>query len=410
MSAPATPALPPAPELPATEEALCALVRAAAEQRRPLLAEGGGTKRHHGPAGPQGAQRLSLARLGRVTAYEPGDMVVSVQAGVRFLDLQRRLAERGQWLPLDPPYRDATIGGVLATNSSGPRRLGHGTVKDLLLGMRVVGASGVITKSGGRVVKNVTGYDLHKLQVGAFGSLGVILEAHLKVSPRPAVSAAAVFGCDRFTDAHRMLLEVWSSALRPTALEALDAGAATALRSSAPGLPETPALAVVGIEGSRPVFERHRRELEALFGRANALTFLEGSAAERLWKAFRDVPSRRSEEIGVRIGARPHDLPRLLEPFAHGATATAALSVHVGTGIARVWFPANIDPAELGQHLSSFAQKAQAHHGYVLIESAPLGLPGRDKLPWGTVPHALGRGIKQAWDPQQILNPGRMVV
>ncbi|HZJ72118.1 MAG TPA: FAD-binding protein, partial [Planctomycetota bacterium] len=166
-------------DAPASEAELVALVRAAGEEGRALVTEGAGTKRAFGPAAPAVARRVSLRRLSRVTAHEPADMIMSVEAGAPLAEVQRVLAAHDQWLPLDPPFigAGATIGGVLATNSSGPRRLGYGTAKDQLLGLRVVGAHGQLTKSGGRVVKNVSGYDLHRPQVGAFGTLGVIVEA-----------------------------------------------------------------------------------------------------------------------------------------------------------------------------------------------------------------------------------------
>src|SRR5712675_1298598 len=163
-----------------SEEELVELLHADA----PIQVLGSGTKRHHGPAGP---------------------------AGTRLVDLQAELAKRQQWLPLDPPYADATIGGILASNSSGPRRYGYGTVRDHLLGTRSVGADGVVTRSGGRVVKNVTGFDLHKLHIGAFGSLGIVTEASFKLRPKPDISAAFVFPCASVEEAHALLLRVFDS-------------------------------------------------------------------------------------------------------------------------------------------------------------------------------------------------------
>ncbi|HEV3030949.1 MAG TPA: FAD-binding oxidoreductase, partial [Polyangia bacterium] len=210
------------PLAPSTEAELAGLIEEAGRGGGALVTEGGGTKRHFGPAAPAEARRVSLRRLARVTAHEVADMILSVEAGARLRDVQAALAAHDQWLPLDSPFADATIGGVLATNSSGPRRLGYGTSRDLVLGVRVVGAQGQVTKSGGRVVKNVSGYDLHRPQVGAFGSLGVIVEAHFRVSARPEVSALWALPCQTLADAHGLLLEIGASALRPVALEALD--------------------------------------------------------------------------------------------------------------------------------------------------------------------------------------------
>jgi glycolate oxidase FAD binding subunit len=389
---------------PATEEEVAALV---CEAAGPLAVAGSGTKRHLGPAVSAGATPLSLRQLARITSYEPGDMVVGVQAGVRLGDLQRTLAARGQWLPIDPPYAEATIGGILATASVGPRRLGYGAVKDHLLGMRVVGSGGVVTKSGGRVVKNVTGYDLHKLHVGAFGSLGVILEAHFKVQPRPELSGAVVFGCPDLETAHRLLLEVWATPMRPVALEAMSAGAVATFGALAAGISPTraAAVAVVGIEGSRPVFERHLRELEAFRKRASSMTVLRGPAAQNLWTGFRDAPERRRDEITVRIGARPHDLPELLREVA---ASGASLSVQV-LGVARALLR-RVPGAEIASLVAAWHRTAAARGGYAVVESAPLDLQGRAELPFAIPAPPVARALKEKWDPQGIFNPGRMAL
>jgi glycolate oxidase FAD binding subunit len=406
----------PAAPAPASEEEVVALVRDAAAARTPLHIWGAGTKRHYGPAGSADAQPLSLRALSRVTSYEPGDMVVGVQAGVKLAELQRTLATRGQWLPVDPPHLDATVGGVLATAGAGPRRLGYGGVKDHLLGMRVVGASGVVTKSGGRVVKNVTGYDLHKLHVGAYGSLGVILEAHFKVQPRPELSGAAVFGCPDLESAHRLLLDIWATPLRPVALEAMSAGALATFGALAAGIPvaRAVAVAVVGIEGSRLVFERHLKDLEAFRTRAASMTVLRGPAAQNLWSGFRDAPDRRRDEITVRIGARPHDLPTLLREVA---ASGAGLTVQAASGVARALIR-RAPVADLAPLVHAWHAAASACGGYAVVESAPLDLEGREELPFSAQTSmtarrpaaALGRALKQQWDPDGILNPGRMAL
>jgi glycolate oxidase FAD binding subunit len=398
---------------PADEAELTALVRQAAAEGRPLLIEGAGSKRHHGPAAPPDARVISVRRLNRITAYAPGDLVVSVQAGARLVEVQRTLAEHHQWLPVDPPYAAATIGGILATASAGPRRLGHGTIKDALLGLHAMGPDGAITRSGGRVVKNVSGFDLHRLQVGGFGALGILIEAHFKVTTRPAVWGAWLVAEADVPAALRLLLAVRASAMRPVALEALDAGALAGCRALVPEIPDAPALALVGIEGTRAVFDRHLRELEALRAQVSGrmATVIEGSATDRLWQGFRDAPARAAGDITLRLGALPHDLPGLLEVDLAGCGLTA-ISCHAGNGIARLRFARPTElPAWLAQPpLVSLAAAAHACGGYLVAESAPLDLPGRDRLPWtpGSAPvHPLFQGIRQAWDPGGILNRGR---
>lgn len=369
---------------PKTVEELAAIVR----EGKPLHAVGGGTKLHHGPAAPAAAEVVGLRGLQRLVMYEPGDLVVGAQAGMRLVDLQAELAKHNQWLPVDPPYPEATLGGLLATNSSGPRRLGYGTLRDHVIGMSVIGRDGGVTRSGGKVVKNVTGYDLHKLHIGAFGTLGIIVEANFKVRPRPEISAAVVFPCDSVQDAHALLLKVAASPLRPVALEALDGRLKHIIDGKA--------LAIVGIEGSRPVIDRHCRELEKIGGKSG---ILEGARAEPLWTAIRKLPVGLKDFVRVRIGGRPHELPKLLPQ--------APMWVQAGVGIARV----DLDPTgDVLKKIQQWNEKAQNHGGYAVVESAPLDLKDREKLPWGGAPSPLMRAIKRARDPENLLNPGRMAV
>jgi glycolate oxidase FAD binding subunit len=399
----------PAPLVPANEAGLAAMIREAAQAKRGLVTEGSGTKAHLGPSARPGTQRVSLRALDRVLAYEPGDMVVSVEAGIKLADLQQTLARHNQWLPVDAPFADATLGGILATHSSGPRRLGYGTAKDLLLGARVVGAGGNATKSGGRVVKNVSGYDLHKLHVGAFGSLGVLVEVNLRVSALPEASAVLWLAIPTLAAAHQTLLEVASTSLRPCALEALDAHSARALAAAVTDLPKDTSLAIIGIEASRPVLERHLRDLAVFRSAASASGLIEGSGVGHFWAAFRDMPLRHLTDITVRVGARRSDLATLLgllEPLDALHTGTI---VEAALGIARISVTPPKDVSLLASATSKWQRLAKAHGGYAVVESAPVDCVGRARLPWAApADHSLGATIKRRWDPDEILNPGRM--
>jgi glycolate oxidase FAD binding subunit len=390
-------------ETPETEAALVDLVKAAGEGGHALATEGAGTKRHYGPAAPTqvNVRRVSLARLSRVTAHEPADMILTVQAGARLSDVQRVLAAHEQWLPIDPPFAaHATIGGVLATNSSGPRRLGYGTIKDQLLGVRVVGAAGQVTKSGGRVVKNVSGFDLHRPQAGAFGTLGVLVEAHFKVRARPQTSAVWAFARPSLGSAHRLLLDVAATSLTPVALEALDAPEASLLRARVPGLPGEDALALVGVEGARETFERHARDLGA---RAAAVVFRDADAAP-LWAALAELPAAHAGDVRVRVGARPHQLPGLVAALEPGAAR--GVSVRAGLGLA---FVSVAPDAAVAPSVARWGRLAEASGGYAVVESAPLDVPARAELPFGASrPSGPGEALRRAWDPRGTLNPGRL--
>src|ERR687883_1494657 len=149
-------------------------------------------------------QIIETTGLNRVVEYEPADLTVTVEAGMRFAELQQRLAEEGQFLALDPPAAEgATIGGVIATNASGPLRFAYGTARDLVIGTRVANPDGTLTRAGGRVVKNVAGYDLTKLYIGSLGTLGVIVELSFKLAPIPPVLSTVVGSFGGLEQVHR---------------------------------------------------------------------------------------------------------------------------------------------------------------------------------------------------------------
>src|SRR5438270_5712299 len=171
---------------PASAEQLQRVLTEAHEASITVVPFGGGTHMALGNLAESYDAALSIRRLDRVVEYEPADLTVTVEAGVRLVDLQAKLAEHGQFLPLDPPGGDAaSVGGVLAANAWGPLRHAVGTARDWLLGISIVHADGTLTKGGGRVVKNVAGYDMPKLYIGSLGTLGVIAGATFKVAPLP---------------------------------------------------------------------------------------------------------------------------------------------------------------------------------------------------------------------------------
>ena len=165
-------------------------------------------------------EAIDLRAFDRVVDYEPEDMTATVEAGLTLAAFQERLAQRGQWLPIDPPEpHAATVGAILATNASGPRRFGYGTIREHLLGLKVVLADGRLIRSGGRVVKNVAGYDLQKLFIGARGTLGVIVEATFKVRPLPAAERFLAAPGLSFEEAAGLMKDVLDSPMAPVVLD-----------------------------------------------------------------------------------------------------------------------------------------------------------------------------------------------
>jgi glycolate oxidase FAD binding subunit len=236
---------PEAAVFPGTVDEVRAVVALAAEAEVPVIAWGGGTAATAGMPAARSGLVLGLRRLDRILEHEPGDLTVTVEAGRTFADLQAALGERGQWLSLDPPDAErATIGGVLAANASGPRRHLYGTMRDLVIGVTVITSDGTLVRGGGKVVKNVAGYDLPKLFVGSCGTLGVIVEVTVKLRPRPDDERLVAIAFDRLKDAGAAVRAVMASDLIPNAVELLNAEALRAL-----GIAGASAAVVVGFDG-----------------------------------------------------------------------------------------------------------------------------------------------------------------
>ena len=239
--------------LPDDETQLSDVLRLAGEYDASVFPRGGGSHLRLGATPERVDLVVGIERMRRQLAYEPGDMTTTVQAGMPLGDLQDALKAEGQFVALDPPATAATtIGGVIATNASGPRRLLYGTARDLVLGLGVVGADGTRSKAGGRVVKNVTGYDLTKLYIGSLGTLAVVHELTFKVHPLPAGEVTIGIACAGHDDVAPVQDALLRLPLRLNSLELLNAVALAALRVDTDvELPDAPYLFLARLEGRR---------------------------------------------------------------------------------------------------------------------------------------------------------------
>ncbi|MEK7700920.1 MAG: FAD-binding oxidoreductase, partial [candidate division NC10 bacterium] len=253
---------PEAAVFPASIEEVAAVIGLAAEAALPVTPWGGGTAASVGMPAARAGLVVGLSRLNRLVEHEPGDLTATVEAGVTVEALQAALRSRGQWLSLDPPDAErATVGGVLSTNASGPRRHLYGTARDLLIGVTVVTAEGAVVKGGGKVVKNVAGYDLPKLFIGSYGTLGIIVEATVKLRPLPDDERLVGVSFDRLKDAGTAVRALMASDLIPNAVELLDAIAGSALLGGSVG-----AALIVGFDGLPDQIEWQCAELARLAG------------------------------------------------------------------------------------------------------------------------------------------------
>jgi glycolate dehydrogenase FAD-binding subunit len=403
---------PEAAVFPGTIEDVAAVVSCAAEAAMPLFPWGGGTAASLGVPPARAGIVLGLSRMRAIIEHEPGDLTVTAQAGAVMRDLQVALGTRGQWLSLDPPDDDrATLGGVLAANASGPRRHLYGTARDLLIGVTVVTADGSIVRGGGRVVKNVAGYDLPKLFIGSFGTLGVVVEATLKLRPRPDDERLVAVPFDRLKDAGAAVRAILASDLIPNAIELTDAHAARML-----GIEAAPAALVVGFDGLAEQVDWQIGELASVVrpcgGRplvtlpVTAWTLLARGASD----AF-ETPA-----AVMTLSVLPSVVVDTMEQGASSARQrglTSAWCAHAGVGLVTGALRAEgdrQDPAILAAVLAEWRAAARAGGGHASIRWAPLAV--KAALPvWDDAGPAarIMQRIKGELDPHNVLNPGRFV-
>src|SRR5205814_344256 len=327
---------PEAAVLPGSVDEVAAVITQAAEAGVPVVPWGGGSAIGVGAPPARAGLVLVLTRLDALVEHEPGDLTATAQAGITIAALQAALRARGQWLSLDPSdAARATLGGVLAANASGPRRHLYGTARDLLIGLTVVSAEGAVVRGGGKVVKNVAGYDLPKLYVGSFGTLGVLVEATLRLRPRPDEDRLVVARFERLAAAGAAARAITVSDLIPSALELVDGGALRALGLDGGAGP------LVGVDGIREQVEWQCAELGRLVGPLGSgePRVLDGAARDALWRQLGELGRREAREVAavMKWGVLPTQLAELMEQGATSARKNgldAALTAHAGVGIA----------------------------------------------------------------------------
>jgi len=401
---------PEAAVFPGSVDEVAAVIGLAAEAARPVTPWGGGTAVSVGMPAAPGGLVLGLRRLSRLLEHEPGDLTASAEAGMTVEAFQTALRGRGQWVSLDPAdARLATLGGVLAANASGPRRHLYGTARDLLIGVTVVTADGAIVRGGGKVVKNVAGYDLPKLFVGSYGTLGVIVEATVKLRPLPDHERLVCVPFDRLKDAGAAVKTLLAGDLIPNAIDLLDAAAAAALGADSPAL-------VVGFDGLREQVDWQCAELSRLVAACGGREGrpLPDDTWPRLGTAARAAFPATAAVMAFSV--LPGQVADLMEQGAGVARArglASAWAAHAGVGVVRAALASDDrakQPAPIAALLQEWRNLARAGGGHGTLEWAPLAV--KSQVPVWDDPGAAGRimeRIKAQLDPRNILNPGRFV-
>jgi len=359
---------------------------------------------------------LSLLRLNRITDYDVANLSLSVEAGMTLAEVQKKLANggKGNFLPLDPPYTgNATIGGIIATNASGPKRYLYGTARDLLLGIKAVSPEGDIVVFGGKTMKNVSGYDMTKLLIGTGGGLGIITEITTKLLPLPEASATLLVSFESLAVISPFIRTIIHSVLLPSAVELIDEKAANRLGE------KSKYILAFSLEGVAEAVNRQITEISDSAKKAGAASVrvLQGAEDGNFWIRVRDFAEAVTKEFVTPIILKSNfviskhtELLGAYEKLAQAAGVSAAFIAHAGNGILYTYIlekPGKSGVAELVGKLTAEAVKSE---GNLVVESCPREIKEKISV-WGQQrsDQIIMSRLKEKMDPQGVLNPGRFV-
>lgn len=397
--------------VPATQAELARFMAENAVQARKTLRPVGGRTALTYPVAPSDVV-ISLSDLKRIVDYPARDMTITVEAGIRIDELQTQLAAAGQRLPIDIAQASrATLGGAIATNTSGPRRFGHGTFRDYVIGISAVDSMGDLFKAGGRVVKNVAGYDICKVMIGSRGTLGVITQATLKLRPLAETSAFLWLNLPTLDQIEPALERLQLSQARPVAVEVLNPSAAklvaTAARSQSH--PNSSVLCI-GLEGTRREVDW---QVDTLMQELSTCAIqsherIAEPDAARLWSALTEFPVCADDPLTFQANL----LPSQCIEFANRATQQGvAVQVHAGNGIIIGQLPEEAATIERATSiLRDLRRHAKSARGNLQILHCDPEWTGQVPMNGDPEPGAsLMKRLKQQLDPQNLLNPGQFV-
>lgn len=355
---------------------------------------------------------LSISRLGRTVEHDHANLTVTVEAGVNLSDLQKALKDKRQFLPIDPMFGSmCSVGGIISSNSNGPRRLRYGSVRDFLIGMKAVLPTGEKIKAGGKVVKNVAGYDVCKLFIGSFGTLGVITEATFKLYPLPELEKTVLVSLDKSSQAFELTSSILDSVvfpsslcvLNPSALEVLSGILGIAFRENSFHL-------AVRLEGFRESVEREIGEIQKMS--RHDIRILEGSGQNEFWMALSDFSHLSQSNFRFKASipvSATFDAFKNFDESSENWGFKINLISQPGSGIIYGFLRTEeMDKLiELINQSNSYAAKSG---GYFVVESAPVRIKERINV-WGCLPGGVNimQILKERFDPKGIMNPGRLL-
>lgn len=353
---------------------------------------------------------VSSARLNRMLDYSPADLVVTVQSGMRLRDLQRELAKEGQMLPLDPVcHPDASVGGVFATGVSGPLRTLYGTLRDMTIGLRTVFASGEVVTTGGKVVKNVAGYDMTKLLVGSLGTLAYVSELTFKLRPLPRHTEVCLLS-GTAAQIQTAVAAVIDSTLTPSRMEVLHGPYPRCLHLPAAVSSDPWVLVVESHDNARAAAHQSKSLAQLAEQCALAIEVREGEATSGFWSDYQTA--LQGAQLQIRYSVPPNRTVTFSERLANLLSTLAqsiCFSATPVAGVVRV-FANNLSLDEEREVLSCIRNSVQEHKGSAVVENgSPALRRSLDAFAAGTLEIALQRRVKDAFDPNHMLNPGRFL-
>lgn len=399
---------------PRTGEQVTHIVALTSQHNLSLLTRGGGSRITVGGLPERIDVLLETQHLTRLLEHEAPDLTCHVEAGLTLAALQAQLATKGQWLALDPPdAQQATIGGLLASNTCGPKRLRYGSARDLVIGLQVVQANGEVARSGGSVVKNVAGYDLNKLYIGSLGTLGVIVEANFKLQPLPVAERTLLLTYTTAADAMQTVIAILGSVMNPSALELIDSGAASDMGDFfGINLPTNGYTLAINFEGSMTTIERQIDETRLLARKHGALMHddLDGEVQSRFWNAVR-------EHMQGSITCKVAILPAQVAPYMKKVMQICrhhdlevAIVAHAGNGILYIELRPSDATPRLVSAITELRLQAREAHGSLVVECCPAELKRLVNI-WGEPgsDFYLMQRLKQQFDPKGTFVKGRFV-
>lgn len=389
--------------IPPTEEALSQVMKAANEDQVRILSCGYGTKLNWGGLVKSPQWVVSTRHLNRIIEHAIGDLTVTVEAGVKLTDLQDTLKPYKQFLPIDPAYPDsATIGGMVATADAGNWRQRYGGIKDMVLGLSFVRADGKIAKGGGRVVKNVAGYDMMKLFTGSYGTLGIISQVTLRLYPlQEASKSLVILGESKNIATLTQTLQM--SSLTPIAADVISSGVVTML-----GIGEAMGL-MLRFQGIPESVEEQSNQVAILAQKLGLeVNFYQGNEEDHLWKRLQETLNITSTETAVtgKIGIMPHQIVNFLQQLEKLTTKSGLGMINIGSGLGKL----QLDGEGVLSQLNKLRSLLETEQGFLTVLEAPKAIKNQFE-PWGYNGNALDMmgKIKQKFDPNNILSPGRFV-